>query len=171
MDRPTAAAPASSNALICRDQSRTPVDNTRRVTPLTALRWGHASPVLTRAQVAEGLSISMPQCYALLRRGELRAAKIGGRGLYRIGRDDLEAYIERTYAETARWIKERPFTEGRGFLGQTTEPGLSMRPRPSSLLTPRSTGPRDGGQQHLLVGRIELGPRVAIDPPRLGLQQ
>ena len=51
---------------------------------------------LTRAQVAQELNISMTQCYALIRRGELRAAKIGGRGDYRTGRDDLEAYIERT---------------------------------------------------------------------------
>ena len=47
----------------------------------------------------------------LIRRGELRAAKIGGRGTYRIGRDDLEAYIKRTYAETERWIDEHPFSE------------------------------------------------------------
>jgi len=32
---------------------------------------------LTRKQVAEELNISMAQCYALIRRGELRAAKIG----------------------------------------------------------------------------------------------
>ena len=66
---------------------------------------------LTRTQVAEELNISMAQCYALIRRGELRAAKIGGRGDYRIGRDDLEAYIERTYAETERWIDEHPFSD------------------------------------------------------------
>jgi len=66
---------------------------------------------LTRAQVAEELNISMAQCYALIRRGELRAAKIGGRGDYRIGRDDLEAYIEGTYAETERWINEHPFSD------------------------------------------------------------
>ena len=53
----------------------------------------------------------MAQCYALIRRGELRAAKIGGRGDYRIGRDDLEAYIERTYAETERWIDAHPVGE------------------------------------------------------------
>jgi len=76
---------------------------------------GTTAPVparfLTRAQVAEELSISMAQCYALLRRGELRAAKIGGRGDYRIGRDDLEAYIERTYAGPERWLNEHPFTD------------------------------------------------------------
>jgi excisionase family DNA binding protein len=35
---------------------------------------------LTRSQVAEELNISMAQAYALIRRGELRAAKIGARG-------------------------------------------------------------------------------------------
>jgi excisionase family DNA binding protein len=55
-----------------------------------------AQRFLTRRQVAGELNISMGQVYALLRRGELRAAKIGARGDYRIGRDDLEAYIERT---------------------------------------------------------------------------
>ena len=54
-----------------------------------------AARFLTRAQVAEELNISMAPCCALLRRSELRAAKIGARGDYRIGRDDLEAYIER----------------------------------------------------------------------------
>ena len=55
---------------------------------------------LTREQVSDELNISMAQAYALLRRGELRAAKIGGRGDYRIGRDDLDAGIERTRAQT-----------------------------------------------------------------------
>jgi excisionase family DNA binding protein len=69
---------------------------------------------LTRGQVAEELNVTMAQAYALIRRGELRAAKIGGRGDYRIGQDDLEAYVERTYAETARWVAEHPFAEGEG---------------------------------------------------------
>ena len=66
---------------------------------------------LTRAQVAEELDISMARAYALIRRGELRAAKIGGRGTWRIGRDDLEAYIERAYEETERWIVEHPLKD------------------------------------------------------------
>jgi len=45
----------------------------------------------------------------------LRGIKIGGRGDYRIGRDDLEAYIERTYAETEQWIKEHPFAEDAAY--------------------------------------------------------
>ena len=53
----------------------------------------------------------MAQCDALIRRGELRAAKIGGRGDYRIGRSDLEAYITRTYEETERWIGGHPSSD------------------------------------------------------------
>ena len=71
-----------------------------------------AARFLTRKQVAEELHISMAPAYALIRRGEIRAAKIGGRGDYRIGRDDLEAYIERTYTETERWIEAHPYAEG-----------------------------------------------------------
>ena len=66
---------------------------------------------LTREQVAEELAISKAQVYALLRRKELRAAKVGGRGTWRIGRDDLDDSIERTYAKTERWIEEHPFSE------------------------------------------------------------
>jgi len=84
---------------------------------------------LTRVQVAEEPSISMALCYALLRRGELRAAKICGRGDYRIGLDDLEAYIERTYAETARWIGEHPLIEERPdhACGPDLQAGLATR--------------------------------------------
>jgi excisionase family DNA binding protein len=67
---------------------------------------------LTRKQVSDELNVTMAQAYALIRRGELRAIKIGGRGTWRVGRDDLEAYIELTYAETERWIADHPFEEG-----------------------------------------------------------
>lgn len=66
---------------------------------------------LTREQVAEELAISRAQVYALIRRGDLRALKIGGRGVWRVARQDLEDYIARTYDETERWISEHPFTE------------------------------------------------------------
>lgn len=73
---------------------------------------GHvAGRFLTREQVADELAISKAQVYALLRRKDLRAMKIGGRGIWRISREDLEAYIERTYEETACWIGKHPFTE------------------------------------------------------------
>lgn len=73
---------------------------------------GHvAGRFLTREQVADELAISKAQVYALLRRKDLRAMKIGGRGIWRISREDLETYIKRTYDETARWIAKHPFTE------------------------------------------------------------
>lgn len=53
----------------------------------------------------------MAQAYALIGRGELRPLKISGRGQIRVGRDDLENYIERAYRETAEWIEEHPFGE------------------------------------------------------------
>ena len=64
---------------------------------------------LTREQVAEELNISNAQAYALVRRGDLRALKIGGRGLWRVSREDLEAYLERTYSDTAAWIAAHPY--------------------------------------------------------------
>jgi excisionase family DNA binding protein len=67
---------------------------------------------LTKAQVAEELNISDAQLYALIRRGESRHIKVGGRGVQRIERSELEAYIQRTYEETQRWIEQHPFEEG-----------------------------------------------------------
>jgi excisionase family DNA binding protein len=58
------------------------------------------------ADVAETLSISAAQAYALVRRGELRAIQVGGRGQWRVEISELEAYIERQYAETARLAAE-----------------------------------------------------------------
>jgi excisionase family DNA binding protein len=50
--------------------------------------------------VADMLDISMSQVYALVRRGDLRAIKIGGRGQWRVENSALEDYIQRCYAET-----------------------------------------------------------------------
>jgi excisionase family DNA binding protein len=49
--------------------------------------------------VAETLDISMRQVYALVRRGDLRAIKVGGRGQWRVEVSELEDYIQRCYAE------------------------------------------------------------------------
>ena len=63
---------------------------------------------LTLADVAEVLNTSSAQVYALVRRGELPAIKIGGRGQWRVERAKLESYIEQKYAETATWVQENP---------------------------------------------------------------
>jgi excisionase family DNA binding protein len=66
---------------------------------------------LTKAEVAKELNISDAQLYALIRRGGIRHVKVGGRGVQRIERSELEAYIQRAYEETGRWIEAHPLEE------------------------------------------------------------
>jgi excisionase family DNA binding protein len=62
---------------------------------------------LTLADVAEVLNTSLAQVTALVRRGELRALKLGGRGQWRVETSELEAFIERMYAETQAHLQEQ----------------------------------------------------------------
>lgn len=59
---------------------------------------------LTLADVAETLNVSSAQAYALVRSGELRAIKVGGRGQWRVETTELEAYIQRAYEQTAAML-------------------------------------------------------------------
>lgn len=52
---------------------------------------------MTLDDVKEVLSISSTQAYTLVRSGELRAIRVGGRGQWRIENSELEAYIQRSY--------------------------------------------------------------------------
>lgn len=65
-----------------------------------------AGRFLTMTQVAEELATSKAQIDALIKRGELRAIKLGGRGVWRIERSELEAFIARAYEETAQGLQE-----------------------------------------------------------------
>lgn len=60
---------------------------------------------LTLADVAEILNTSLAQVTALVRRGDLRALKLGGRGQWRVETTELEAFIERMYAETREHLR------------------------------------------------------------------
>lgn len=60
------------------------------------------------ADVAEMLSISARQAYALVHSGELPAIQVGGRGQWRIEATELENYIQRKYAETREMVRSRP---------------------------------------------------------------
>lgn len=60
---------------------------------------------LTLADVTEVLNISTPQAYALVRSGELPAIQLGGRGIWRIEATELEAYIQRLYAQNRTRIE------------------------------------------------------------------
>jgi excisionase family DNA binding protein len=64
---------------------------------------------LTLSDVADVLNISASQTYALVRSGALPAIKIGGRGQWRVEREQLEAYIHRMYEETRRFVQAHPF--------------------------------------------------------------
>lgn len=72
---------------------------------------------LTLADVAEALNTSSAQVYALVRRGDLPAIKIGGRGQWRVENVQLEQFIQRMYAETKEFVDQHPFVD--------SEPGSS----------------------------------------------
>lgn len=69
-----------------------------------------AQRFLTLADVAEELNVSASQAYALVRNGDLKALKLGGRGQWRVESGDLERFIQSRYAETAQFIAEHPFS-------------------------------------------------------------
>lgn len=58
--------------------------------------------------VMHDLSISRSQAYALVRSGALKAIRVGGRGQWRMSLDEIEAYIERAYADTGRNKNDGP---------------------------------------------------------------
>lgn len=64
---------------------------------------------LTLEDVATYLSVSVQQVYSLVRNGDLPAIKIGGRGVWRVDKGQLESYVERLHEETRRWAEEHPF--------------------------------------------------------------
>jgi excisionase family DNA binding protein len=66
---------------------------------------------LPLTDVAEQLSISAAQAYALVRSGELPAIKVGGRGQWRVETTELEAYIQRMYEQTRALVHSRPTSD------------------------------------------------------------
>ena len=62
---------------------------------------------LTLPDVAEILNTSLAQVTALVRRGELRALKLGGRGQWRVVTTELEAWIQRMYGEPEAHLQGR----------------------------------------------------------------
>jgi excisionase family DNA binding protein len=59
------------------------------------------------ADVAELLNITTVQARALVTSGELPAIQVGGRGVWRVEVDQLEAYIQRKYEENQARIDSR----------------------------------------------------------------
>lgn len=75
---------------------------------------------LTLADVAEVLNVSASQAYALVRSGDLRGIKIGGRGQWRVEESELERFIAERYQETERFIATHPFSRD----GDPTDPSV-----------------------------------------------
>ena len=72
------------------------------------------------ADVAEQLNVTTVQVRALVKSGELPAIQVGGRGQWRIEATQLEAYIERKYAETKAKVEARR-RSGDGASGEDDE--------------------------------------------------
>jgi excisionase family DNA binding protein len=70
-----------------------------------------SSRFLTLTEVAEVLNTSSAQVYAMVRRGELPAIKIGGRGQWRVEREKLEDYIQEQYKATEKYVETHPFVD------------------------------------------------------------
>ena len=68
---------------------------------------------LTLDDVAAYLSTSVPQVYSLVRSGELPAIKLGGRGVWRVDRAKLDAYLDDLEDKTAEWAKTHPLQKER----------------------------------------------------------
>lgn len=67
---------------------------------------------LTLAQVADELNAKQSLVQGLIRMGELRAFQVGGRGMWRIGRQDVEDYIDQAYRRTAERIAAGDLEDG-----------------------------------------------------------
>lgn len=61
---------------------------------------------LTLTDVAETLNVSLSQVKALVRSGDLKGVKLGGRGVWRVEDVELEAYIQRMYTQTQEMIHQ-----------------------------------------------------------------
>jgi excisionase family DNA binding protein len=59
---------------------------------------------MTPTQAADELNVKPNQIHAMIKAGELRALQVGGRGMWRIGRQDLEDHIAEVYRRTAERI-------------------------------------------------------------------
>jgi excisionase family DNA binding protein len=79
---------------------------------------------LPLADVAEVLNISVAQVYALVRRGELPAIKIGGRGQWRVESTALEGYITQAYSATKQFIRDHPYVGDDGAAAGEVAPVL-----------------------------------------------
>jgi hypothetical protein len=67
--------------------------------------------LLTIPQVAEEPATSEAQISALVKRGDLVAIKLGGRGQWRVERSKLGEFIQRAYEKTEQELQGRRGSE------------------------------------------------------------
>ena len=60
------------------------------------------APLLKPAEVARVLNVTVTQVYTLMRSGDLPALKIGKKGVWRVSRETLEAYLADLETEARR---------------------------------------------------------------------
>ena len=83
---------------------------------------------LTLDDVAEILNVSWAQAYALVRRKELIAIQIGGRGQWRVENEELERFIAQKYAEArAGTASAEPAAEQQTQADDASTPGGRRR--------------------------------------------
>lgn len=64
------------------------------------------------------LNVSERQVYALVRRGDLAAIRVGGRGVWRVEAEALEAFIADQYAAARDHIAAHPWVEPEDSRGE-----------------------------------------------------
>ena len=64
----------------------------------------------TLEEVATILNVRVAQVYAMVRSGELPAIKLGGRGVWRVDSQQLEAYIDQAHQRTQQWVHTHPLS-------------------------------------------------------------
>ncbi|MDQ3751284.1 MAG: helix-turn-helix domain-containing protein [Actinomycetota bacterium] len=77
-------------------------------------RPGVEPRLLTLDDVATYLAVSVRQVYSLVRSNELPGIKIGGRGIWRVDRRELDAYVDRLRRDTEEWVNAHPLSTREG---------------------------------------------------------
>jgi excisionase family DNA binding protein len=88
----------------------------------TMTRMADLPRFLTLADVAEVLNTSVAQVYAMVRRDEIEAIKIGGRGQWRVSEQALMDYIDKARKHTKKFVEDNPFHEPEGAEELSEEP-------------------------------------------------
>ncbi|PWH04958.1 hypothetical protein DEO23_15610 [Brachybacterium endophyticum] len=116
---------------------------------------GHLPRFVPLEHVQTELSISYQQALALVRSGELRAIKVGGRGQWRVSLEALEQYIDARYAETAAMVSS---CVGQGLPAPDCDSGYPIE----QIVRELGEEHRDSLQEYVMM-------RASVDCPEHGI--